>query len=125
MNPKNYYQLLQISPDASENDIKKAYRKLALVFHPDVNTKKNAEEQFKILNEAYAVLSDRHKRQIYDQTGCTDFSANGDPVNRSSHHTRSHHLGGMERCMGKCSGLEALFRRRPRKKSAAPDARLN
>jgi len=120
MNSKDYYSLLEIHRDATENDIKKAYRKLALVFHPDVNTSKDAEEKFKNLSEAYAVLSDSRKRLIYDQTGNTNFSETDDMRNQRFHRDR-----GMGRCMGKCSGLNALFRKRPRKRSAASDTFLN
>jgi len=110
MNLRNYYNLLRIDRSATESDIKKAYRKLAIEFHPDVNTDKDAEDKFKEIGEAYAVLSDTQKRQIYDQTGTTDFTGPGSMSNRPSPGR------GMGRCrgMGKCSGLDALFRRRPR-----------
>ena len=106
MNSKNYYGLLQINITATEDDIKKAYRKLALEFHPDVNTDKNAEEKFKAINEAYAVLSDSRKRQIYDRMGNVDFIGFNNFANRPFPRGR-----GMGRCMGKCGGLDALFRK--------------
>ena len=60
---KDYYELLGISRNTGEEDIKKAYRKLALQYHPDRNTgDKQAEEKFKEVSEAYSVLSDPHKR---------------------------------------------------------------
>ena len=66
----DYYELLEISRDANENEIKKAYRKLALKYHPDRNQgDKEAEEKFKLVNEAYQVLSDPKKRSIYDRYG--------------------------------------------------------
>lgn len=66
----DYYELLEISRDADENEIKKAYRKLALKYHPDRNQgDKEAEEKFKLVNEAYQVLSDAEKRSIYDRYG--------------------------------------------------------
>lgn len=69
---KDYYEILGVKKDASVSDIKKAYRKLALSHHPDrvsADKKKQAEEEFKEISEAYAVLSDPKKRQTYDQFG--------------------------------------------------------
>ena len=66
---KDYYQVLGVPKDASEKDIKTAYRKLAMKHHPDQSDAPEAEEKFKELSEAYAVLSDPDKRQKYDQFG--------------------------------------------------------
>jgi molecular chaperone DnaJ len=66
---KNYYEILGISKTASADEIKRAYRKLAAKYHPDRNKEANAEEQFKEVGEAYEVLSDQQKRQMYDQYG--------------------------------------------------------
>ena len=66
MKYQNYYQLLGITRDASEKEIKQAYRRLARQYHPDVNHGADAEERFKEINEAYEVLSDSDKRQRYD-----------------------------------------------------------
>ncbi len=67
---RDYYDVLSVSQNASADEIKKAYRKLALKFHPDRNAgDKNAEDRFKEANEAYSVLSDPQKRQMYDQFG--------------------------------------------------------
>ncbi|MBS0627991.1 MAG: DnaJ domain-containing protein, partial [Verrucomicrobia bacterium] len=66
----DYYQLLEISKNATQDEIKKAYRKSALKYHPDKNPgDSGAEKKFKQISEAYEVLSDEKKRQIYDQYG--------------------------------------------------------
>lgn len=65
----DYYRLLQIDKTASQDEIKKAYRKMALQLHPDVNPDPVGEEHFKLINAAYAVLSDPAKRNFYDLTG--------------------------------------------------------
>lgn len=66
---KDYYKILGIQKGAADEDIKKAYRKQALKWHPDKNKAANAEEKFKEIAEAYEVLSDPKKREIYDQYG--------------------------------------------------------
>lgn len=66
---KDYYRILGISKDANEEEIKKAYRKLALKYHPDKNKESNAEEKFKEIAEAYEVLTDKKKRETYDKFG--------------------------------------------------------
>ena len=75
---RDYYEVLGISKDATEKDIKRAYRKLAFKWHPDKNpnNKKEAEEKFKEINEAYSVLSDPDKKRQYDMGGF-DFAAFG------------------------------------------------
>lgn len=76
---KDYYKTLGINKDASQDDIKKAFRKLARKYHPDLNPgDKSSEEKFKEINEAYAVLSDAEKRTQYD-TGGTTFEQFGGP----------------------------------------------
>jgi curved DNA-binding protein len=70
MQYRDYYQTLGVGKDASQEEIKKAYRKLARKYHPDVNPDDtNAEEKFKDINEAYQVLSDEDKRAKYDRFG--------------------------------------------------------
>jgi len=66
---KDYYQILGVSRSANDDELKKAYRKLALKYHPDKNKDPGAEEKFKQIGEAYDVLSDPKKRRIYDQVG--------------------------------------------------------
>ena len=76
---RDYYEVLGIQKGASEDEIKKAYKKLARKYHPDMNPgDKEAEEKFKEVNEAYSVLSDERKRANYDRYG---------------HHNANHSLG--------------------------------
>jgi len=69
MKYKDYYAILGAARGASQDDIKKAYRKLARKYHPDVSKEKDAEERFKEINEAYQTLSEPEKRAAYDQLG--------------------------------------------------------
>ncbi len=69
MTKSDYYEVLGLDKNADKREIKKAYRKLALKYHPDKNPSKGAEDKFKEISEAYAVLSDDEKRQMYDQYG--------------------------------------------------------
>jgi len=69
MKYKDYYEILGVARDASQEDIKKAYRKLARKFHPDVSKEPNAEERFKEVQEAYETLKGPEKRAAYDQLG--------------------------------------------------------
>jgi len=69
MTKRDYYDILGVNKSASKADIKKSYRKLALKYHPDKNPSKDAEEKFKEISEAYAVLHDDEKRKLYDMYG--------------------------------------------------------
>ena len=75
MNKKDYYEILGVDRNASKKEIKKAFRKLAMKYHPDKNKDVNAEENFKEINEAYEVLSNDAKRQKYDQFGHSAFDS--------------------------------------------------
>ncbi len=69
MSKRDYYEVLGLSKGASKDEIKKAYRRLAKKYHPDVSKEENAIEKFKEVQEAYEVLSDDQKRAQYDQFG--------------------------------------------------------
>ena len=74
MSTRDYYKVLGVGRQAGQDEIKKAYRKLAVKHHPDRNQgDKQAEERFKEINEAYAVLSDPEKRKQYDMFGHAGF----------------------------------------------------
>lgn len=74
---KDFYQILGVSKNASAEEIKKAYRRLALEYHPDRNKTKEASAKFKEISKAYEVLSDQQKRQTYDQFGASAFEGGG------------------------------------------------
>ena len=74
MNKKDYYEVLGVDKNASEADIKSAFRRLAKKYHPDVSKEENAAEKFKEAQEAYAILSDPEKRKQYDQFGHSAFT---------------------------------------------------
>ena len=79
-NKRDYYEVLGVSKTASDDEIKRSFRKLAKQYHPDVNKEPGAEEKFKEIGEAYAILSDPQKRKQYDQFGHAAFDgASGGP----------------------------------------------
>ena len=77
MSKRDYYEVLGIEKNATETEIKKAYRKLSMKYHPDKNKDHDATDKFKEIQEAYDVLSDTTKRSQYDQYGHQDFNAGG------------------------------------------------
>ncbi|XP_024230577.1 dnaJ homolog subfamily B member 6 isoform X2 [Oncorhynchus tshawytscha] len=89
-----YYQILGVQRNTSAEDIKKAYRKLALKWHPDKNpdNKEDAERKFKELSEAYEVLSDANKRNLYDQYGKEGLTGSGG--RGGGHYHNADHFGG-------------------------------
>ncbi len=102
---KNYYEILGVPKDASKDAIKDAYRKLALQYHPDRNKSPGAEEKFKEISEAYAVLSDDEKRQQYDNLGSTGF----DQRYSREDIFRGADFDSIFRDMGVSSGFDDLF----------------
>jgi molecular chaperone DnaJ len=104
----DFYEILEITRDASEDEIKKAYRKLAMQYHPDRNGgSKEAEERFKVITEAYDVLRDGNKRTVYDRYGEAGLRGRG---NAGMHHVDlSEALGIFMRDFGGFSGFEEMF----------------
>ena len=74
---RDYYEILGVARGASDDEVKKAFRKLAQQWHPDVNTSSGADERFKEINEAYQVLSDPQRRQAYDTFGQAGVGGSG------------------------------------------------
>lgn len=105
---RDYYEILGVKKDASDSELKSAYRKLALKWHPDKNKEEGAEAKFKEINEAYEVLGNKEKRAKYDQFGHAAFDpsagfggAQGGQSYRSGPFTYTYSSGG---------GFEDLFR---------------
>jgi molecular chaperone DnaJ len=103
-----FYSLLGVSRDASESEIKKAYRKLAMEYHPDRNSSPQAEARFKEITEAYEVLRDPQKRSVYDRYGKAGLS--GSAGGQGFHHVDlSEALNIFMRDFGAMGGFESLF----------------
>ncbi|NQV00637.1 MAG: molecular chaperone DnaJ [Parcubacteria group bacterium] len=97
--PKDYYEILGVPRSASEQEIKKTYRKLALKYHPDrapKDKKKEYEEKFKKISQAYGVLSDKDKKAQYDQYGQTFDGAQGMPFGQQDFHSFHEAFGGQD-----------------------------
>lgn len=87
MNKEDYYKILGIDRNANDMEVKKAYKRLAMKYHPDRNPgDKKAEENFKKVGEAYETLSDSNKRQIYDQYGHSGFNQNTNAYSNATSH---------------------------------------
>lgn len=120
MSKRDYYEVLGIQKGASDDEIKKAFRKLAIKYHPDKNPgDKAAEEKFKEVNEAYSVLSDKTKRQRYDQfghagVGGTGAGAGGNPFEGFNFNGQSFNFdfggGGLDDILGAMFGFGGGFR---------------
>jgi len=115
---RDYYKILGVKRGALEDEIKKAYKKLARKYHPDLHPedkKSWAEEKFKDINEAYEVLSDSEKRQMYDQLGSNWKSGMGFKTppgfDTGGGHFESRNVGGMEDLGGFSDFFEMLFGR--------------
>ena len=133
MSKRDYYEVLGVSKNASDDEIKKAYRKLAVKYHPDKNPgDKAAEEKFKEISEAHEVLSDKQKRARYDQFGHAGVGgASGDPFSGAGNPFQNGNFnfngqsfnfdfgggGGLDDLLGNLFGFGGAGNRRPRRGS--------
>lgn len=111
---KDYYEILGVPKNATQEEIKKAYRRLARKYHPDFNKDPSAQEKFKEINEAYQVLSDPEKRKLYDQYGHAAFSAQG--TEGFSQEVFSTNIGDILEEVFRGFGFEDIFERATRER---------
>lgn len=90
---KNFYQVLNVSRDATDSIIKRAYKRLALQLHPDKNQAPGAAEAFKLLANAVAVLTDERRRKDYDASGANTLATHGSSTNMGANHQHEHYNG--------------------------------
>ncbi len=107
MNKKDYYEILGIGKDASIDQVKKAYRKLAHQYHPDKGGGAESEKKFKEINEAYQILSNPQKRKAYDQFGHTDPSGQG--FNWQQYQGAGQGFSGFDFDFGDLGGMGDIF----------------
>ncbi|MFN3947183.1 MAG: molecular chaperone DnaJ [Aquificaceae bacterium] len=109
---KDYYEILGVPRNATQEEIKKAYRRLARKYHPDFNKDPSAQEKFKEINEAYQVLSDPEKRKLYDQYGHAAFSSQG--ADQAYQEVVFQNIGDLFEEVFKGFGFEDIFQRATR-----------
>lgn len=106
---RDYYEILGVSREANDDDLKKAYRKLAMQYHPDRNREPDAEERFKEISEAYEVLTDERKRATYDRFGHAGLGGAAGGAQGFHHIDLTEALNMFMRDFGGMGGLDALF----------------
>jgi len=106
---RDYYEILGVARDASDDDLKRSYRKLAMQYHPDRNRESDAEERFKEISEAYEVLTDGQKRAAYDRYGHAGLAGAGAGPQGFHHIDLNEALNMFMRDFGGMGGLDALF----------------
>ncbi len=114
---KDYYEILEVPRNASEEEIKRAYRRLARKYHPDLNKDPSAQEKFKEINEAYQVLSDPEKRRLYDMYGHAAFQGTGGQQGEEGYTTTGVGFGDIEDILNefmKGFGFDTIFEKATR-----------
>jgi molecular chaperone DnaJ len=106
---RDYYEILEVERTATEEDLKRSYRKLAMQYHPDRNREADAEERFKEISEAYEVLCDGQKRATYDRYGHAGLNRGGGASQGFHHIDLNEALSMFMRDFGGMGGFDALF----------------